>query len=403
MRNKIILAVFVLICLTGSLSTAQAGKETKLIPDQPLVESTATYGNLITWCEKAWNVPHIYDRSTGKELSVPTDSGVSGSMQIYGNKVVWHDMDDAILIYDTSTKKIIKVATDAYSPDIYGEKVIYERTNSSQYDPHYLKSVYLYDLKTKKETQITDYVATNFNMAMYGNKIVWVRSDNPSTIYIYDIPSKKVSTTSASDVVSSLDIYGNIIVWESGSNGKSNIYMRDISTHKTTQITTSGSAIEPVIYGSRVVYENSHDIYMYDKSTSKTTRITNCGCAYAPSIYNDKIVYADSHEAGERNWELGSIYLYDLSAKDNKPTADFSANKVSGKAPLSVQFTSKTTGNPNDYYWVFEPSTSSDWNSHHAVTAAHTFKKPGTYAISLTVTNGAGSTTVTKKNYITVK
>ena len=34
---------------------------------------------------------------------------------------------------------------------------------------------------------------------------------------------------------------------------------------------------------------------------------------------------------------------------------DFSADKVSGKAPLSVKFTSRTTGNPTDYYWVFEP------------------------------------------------
>jgi PKD repeat protein len=86
-----------------------------------------------------------------------------------------------------------------------------------------------------------------------------------------------------------------------------------------------------------------------------------------------------------------------------KPTATFTANVRSGKAPLSVNFVSTTTGNPTNYYWVFEPSTSSDWNSHHAVTAVHRFTKKGTYTISLTVTNAAGSTTVTNKNYITVK
>jgi C1A family cysteine protease/PKD repeat protein len=85
-----------------------------------------------------------------------------------------------------------------------------------------------------------------------------------------------------------------------------------------------------------------------------------------------------------------------------KPTATFTANLTSGKAPLSVQFTSTTTGNPTDYYWIFEPSTSSDWNSHQAVTARHTFTKPGKYTVSLMVTNGAGSNTVTKTNYITV-
>jgi PKD repeat protein len=92
-----------------------------------------------------------------------------------------------------------------------------------------------------------------------------------------------------------------------------------------------------------------------------------------------------------------------VKAQATKPTVDFTANKVTGKAPLSVQFTSKTTGNPTDYYWVFEPQTSSDWNSHHAVTAVHTFKKPGTYTISLSCKNAAGATTATKRAYIIVK
>lgn len=82
----------------------------------------------------------------------------------------------------------------------------------------------------------------------------------------------------------------------------------------------------------------------------------------------------------------------------SKPTATFTANHVSGYAPLSVDFTSKTTGSPTSYYWVFEPQSSSDWNSHHAVTASHTFQNPGVYTVSLSVTNKAGSTTTTKKN-----
>ncbi|MGB9929152.1 MAG: PGF-pre-PGF domain-containing protein [Methanosarcina sp.] len=84
------------------------------------------------------------------------------------------------------------------------------------------------------------------------------------------------------------------------------------------------------------------------------------------------------------------------------PTADFTANVTSGTPPLKVQFTSTTTGNPTNYYWVFEPSNSSDWNSLHAVTAVHTFKNPGAYTISLTVGNAAGNNTIVKPNYITV-
>ena len=56
---------------------------------------------------------------------------------------------------------------------------------------------------------------------------------------------------------------------------------------------------------------------------------------------------------------------------------DFTADATSGPSPLKVQFTSTVTGNPTDYFWVFEPETNSDWNSKHAVTAGHTFTKPG--------------------------
>lgn len=323
MKSKILATMLALTCLIGSISVtsaAKSGNETKLVPDQRLVVSTAIYGNLVTWYETSANAPHIYDQSTGKELDIPPTDSVCSNMEIYGSKVVWQNMGDGISLYDTSTEELTQIANEAYNPDIHRNNIVYEKIMWLQEEPYTLCGIYLYDLTTKKETQITDYIHADFKTAIYGNKIVWVRSDEPSIIYIYDIPSKKMITANVSDAVSGLDISGNTIVWESKSNEISNIYISDISTQKITQITTSGSAIEPAIYGNRIVYLSKNDVYMYEKSTGKTTRITNCSCAYAPSIYKDKILYADSHEAGEMNWELGSIYLYDLSAKNNNQT-----------------------------------------------------------------------------------
>jgi hypothetical protein len=82
----------------------------------------------------------------------------------------------------------------------------------------------------------------------------------------------------------------------------------------------------------------------------------------------------------------------------NLPTADFSANKISGVSPLSVTFTSKTSGKPTSYYWDFGDGST----SKRASTATHTYTKSGVYTVSLTVSNSAGSTTVTKQNYINV-
>lgn len=85
------------------------------------------------------------------------------------------------------------------------------------------------------------------------------------------------------------------------------------------------------------------------------------------------------------------------------PRADFKADKTYGKAPLRVQFTTTyVIGSPTNYFWKFEPATSSDWNSHHFGSAVHTFRHPGVYDISLTVSNDKGSTTSTKQDYITV-
>jgi beta propeller repeat protein len=320
MKSKILSTMIALMCLVGLISVtsaAQAGNETKIVPDQRLVVSTAVYGNLVTWYETTANDAHIYHLSIGKELDVPASDGVSSNMEIYGSKVVWQNMDYGISLYDITTKELTQIENEVYGPDIYKKHIVYEKIMWLQEEPYTLCSLYLYDITTKEETQITDYIHADYKTAIYGNKIVWVRSDEPSVIYIYDIASKKMRTLNVSDTVSNLDISGNTIVWESRSNEISNIYISDVSTQKITQITMSGSATEPAIYGNRIVYLSENNVYMYEKSTGKTIPITSCGCAYAPSIYKDKIVYADSHEAGEMNWELGSIYMYDLSAKNN--------------------------------------------------------------------------------------
>ncbi|RXA17603.1 PKD domain-containing protein [Methanosarcina sp. MSH10X1] len=82
-----------------------------------------------------------------------------------------------------------------------------------------------------------------------------------------------------------------------------------------------------------------------------------------------------------------------------KPVAAFTADITSGPAPLVVRFTDTGTGGvPASWNW----DTGDGIYSKHAMNATHTFTKPGVYTVSLTVTNGAGSDTVSKTDYITV-
>ncbi len=80
-----------------------------------------------------------------------------------------------------------------------------------------------------------------------------------------------------------------------------------------------------------------------------------------------------------------------------KPVADFSAIPTSGKAPFTVEFTDNSTGVPTAWKWSFgDGTTSTEQNPEHQ------YLQGGSYKVTLTVTNVAGSSTTTKTNYIKV-
>lgn len=72
----------------------------------------------------------------------------------------------------------------------------------------------------------------------------------------------------------------------------------------------------------------------------------------------------------------------------------FTANPPAGDAPLTVQFTDQSTGNPTAWSWDFGDGTTSDEQN-----PAHTFEA-GTYDVSLTVTRNGVQETGTKTGYI---
>ena len=80
------------------------------------------------------------------------------------------------------------------------------------------------------------------------------------------------------------------------------------------------------------------------------------------------------------------------------PVAAFSATPLSGKKPLTVSFTDKSTNNPTSWSWVFGDGTSST-----AKNPAHKYTKAGTFSVKLTVKNTAGNNSLTKSKYIIVK
>ncbi len=94
---------------------------------------------------------------------------------------------------------------------------------------------------------------------------------------------------------------------------------------------------------------------------------------------------------------LTAFILASVSAKAQQPSANFSANKLSGCVPLAVNFTDLSSGNPKTWQWNLGNGTTSSQKN-----PTTTYFVPGIYTVTLKASNAFGSNTITKTQYIRV-
>ena len=80
------------------------------------------------------------------------------------------------------------------------------------------------------------------------------------------------------------------------------------------------------------------------------------------------------------------------------PVAAFSASPLSGQFPLAVQFTDQSSMAPITWQWDFGDGTPNSTLQ----SPAHAYASPGSYTVTLTVSNAYGTSTIQKTDYITV-
>jgi beta propeller repeat protein len=261
---------------------------------------------------------------------------------------------------------------------------------SYPYDPDF--EIYVYDLSTKKTTFIPTGGCAQ-NLSIYGDKIVWTEHPRGDEgIYLYDLSTKKKTKITSFFDGDCAGIYANKLVYEDyNDNGQIAIYMYDLSTEKTTQITTNASIQQaPKIYGNTIVWQDNRngnwDIYAYDLITHQQIHTTDKSDQVEPAMYGNKVVWTD-YRNGKPDIYMGTIsYL---------PVASFTASPTTGRHPLNVQFTDKST---DGYYWYWNFG---DKSTSTLKSPIHRYTKAGKYTVSLKVTNAAGSSTKTMT--ITVK
>jgi parallel beta-helix repeat protein len=79
------------------------------------------------------------------------------------------------------------------------------------------------------------------------------------------------------------------------------------------------------------------------------------------------------------------------------PVANFTADTTSGRAPLTVPFTDRSTNTPTTWAWNFGDGITSSLQN-----PVHTYTTPGIYTVRLVAGNNGGSNTSVRSDYISV-
>jgi len=226
--------------------------------------SPRIYGDTVVWLD-ARNQPlnqypppfdvYALDLKTMKERRLTENATAEGYSQlsISGNVVVWTDIRHAdvgitshgsndpkynneIYVYDLGTNQEHRITTSLGNDcgsDISGDRIVWLRQEDYQ-----KADVFLYDLKSGLETQVSHGGYAAFNPSIYDDRIVWT-----------DARATKGNTTN--DVVMN------------GQTPGADIYLYELKTQKETQLTETEAWkvwCFPVIHGDYMVYRWSRMI-----------------------------------------------------------------------------------------------------------------------------------------------
>ena len=147
----------------------------------------------------------------------------------------------------------------------------------------------------------------------------------------------------------------------------------------------SGAAGYTVYYGP-AVGNYTANLDVGNTTTSPVSNLTE-GATYHFVV----TAYDAAHTQSGFSNDVSATIAY------SAPVAQFGASATSGTAPLTVNFSSTSTGTISTYAWTFGDSTAGSTQN-----PSHVYSSAGVYTVGLTVTGPGGSNTKTNSSYITV-
>jgi len=301
-----------------------------------------------------------------------------------------------LIVHQTQSKQ-----SQIWSPD--GSKIVYYAGKNESYYEDENSEIYTIKADGTGKTQLTSDSASD-NSPMFspdGSRIVFVSDKTGSKdIWVMNANGKnkvQLTSDSASDSFPVWSPDGKKIAFWSDRGGKNSIYVLTLENEKTPVAAFSASPTSGIM---------PLKVSFTDKSTGAPTSwkwsfgdgtySTQKNPAHTYSKAGNYTVSLKVTNAAGTNTKTIKNYIT-VKTAPQKPIAAFSAAPTSGKSPLKVQFTDKSTGSPTLWKWSFGDGTYSTQKN-----PAHTYSKAGKYTVSLTVKNTRGSNTKTISGYIIV-
>lgn len=195
-----------------------------------------------------------------------------------------------------------------------------------------------------------------------------------------------VAATTSSNTKASFSNYGN---WIDVSAPGNNIYSTTVGNTYGNKSGTSMAS--PMVAGLAGLMKSLNP-------NMPNSDLINCLITTAVNINAQNPSYIG--QLGSGRIDAAAAMACVSTSLNNPPVADFSANFTAISAGGSVVFTNLSTYNPTSWSWTFTGGTPASFNGQNPPSI--TYNTPGTYPVSLTVTNANGTDTETKNGYIVV-
>ena len=443
-----------------------SGNETEITDNTTYAKHPGIYGNFIAYTDCGVHPSpfspvctiYLYDIASAARTRISTGARLLDFPAIYGNRVVWQDKRTGnFQIYINGTSPGLETPVNSTSgnqffPAIYGDSVVWQDNLKGNND------IYLFNLTSSQVTQVTDNPDDHISPGISKNRIVWQAAGTVGGNYQIFIngttPGQESNLSAGEEDLNHQypSISGDWVVWAqtNSTDGNNDIVVNDTGTNRQIPIAPDRAGVDatsisfsPAESLYRIVWDELdtsgyENVYLYTNSSPGACPVAGFTNDFAGGSAPINVNFTDTSSQSLSNpithwfWDFGDgsnstlentshiysangAYVVSLTVSNaycrnattvsssvviGTPVANFTASPTYDVINnTAIAFNDTSIGNPTQWNWSWGDGT---WTNGTIQNPTHSYASPGSYTVSLTVSNAYGSDTITRTNYITV-